>query len=227
MLELRGFVILWWMIIFMRCVHHGECDPQHWTLKNSSKKYEFEIPVHKLLTDMLDNEGKAKLNLDFAMKNITKYKSENIRIRCEISGNPLPRYKWYKDDVLIRENEDRINSKLTPWGARLKIENADVFDSGWYMCKASNNAGEVNTTGYLLIKNEYPPKTKHDDTKNHLQPDIHDDTDIFSGKYNPDVYQTYVAEDKKIAGKRGWVLSEISREHLCQVLWESEHLRNI
>lgn len=52
------------------------------------------------------------------MKNLTKYKGENIRIRCEISGNPLPRYKWFKDDVPIRENEDRINSKLTPWGAR-------------------------------------------------------------------------------------------------------------
>lgn len=52
------------------------------------------------------------------MKNITKYKSENIRICCEISGNPLPRYKWYKDDVPIGENEDRLNSKLTPWGAR-------------------------------------------------------------------------------------------------------------
>lgn len=71
--------------------------------------------------------GKAKLNLDFAMKNITKYKSENIRIRCEISGNPLPRYKWYKDDVPIRENEDRINSKLTPWGARWVVPLTIVF----------------------------------------------------------------------------------------------------
>lgn len=50
MLELRGFVILWWMLIFWRFDHHAECDPQHWTLKNSSKKYPFEIPVHKLLT---------------------------------------------------------------------------------------------------------------------------------------------------------------------------------
>lgn len=214
MLELRGFVILWWMLIFWRFVHHAKCDPQHWTLKNSSKKYDFEIPVHKLLTELLDNEGKAKLNLDFAMKNITKYKSENIRIRCEISGNPLPRYKWYKDDVPIGENEDRLNSKLTPWGARLKIENADVFDSGWYMCKASNNAGEVNTTGYLLIKDEYPPKTKHEDGKNHIQPDISDDTEIFSGKYNPDVYETYVAKDKK-SQERGDGFCQKFRGNTC------------
>lgn len=73
------------------------------------------------------------------MKNITKYKSENIRIRCEISGNPLPRYKWYKDDVPIRENEDRINSKLTPWGARwvvpLDICLAEVFKNYRVICR--------------------------------------------------------------------------------------------
>ncbi|XP_078319395.1 inactive tyrosine-protein kinase transmembrane receptor ROR1-like isoform X3 [Crassostrea virginica] len=163
--------------------------------------------------ELFDNEGKAKLNLDFAMKNLTKYKGENIRIRCEISGNPLPRYKWFKDDVPIRENEDRINSKLTPWGARLKIENADVFDSGWYMCKASNNAGEVNTTGYLQIKNEYPPQTKNHPDK-HQPPDIRDDTDTFSGKYNPDVYKTYVEEDKK-SQERGDGFCQKFRGNTC------------
>ncbi|XP_078319398.1 inactive tyrosine-protein kinase transmembrane receptor ROR1-like isoform X6 [Crassostrea virginica] len=214
MLKLRGSVILWWILVLIKYVHFSESDPQHWTRKNSSKKYEFEIPVHKLgLTELFDNEGKAKLNLDFAMKNLTKYKGENIRIRCEISGNPLPRYKWFKDDVPIRENEDRINSKLTPWGARLKIENADVFDSGWYMCKASNNAGEVNTTGYLQIKNEYPPQTKNHPDK-HQPPDIRDDTDTFSGKYNPDVYKTYVEEDKK-SQERGDGFCQKFRGNTC------------
>ncbi|XP_048763301.1 inactive tyrosine-protein kinase transmembrane receptor ROR1-like isoform X3 [Ostrea edulis] len=164
--------------------------------------------------ELFDDGGKAQLNLDFAMKNITKYKGEHVRIRCEISGNPLPRYKWFKDDVPIRENEDRINSKLTPWGARLKIESADVFDSGWYMCKASNNAGEVNTTGYILIKNEYPPKTKNSGNKGNNQPDIRDDTDTFSGKYNPDVYKTYVAEDKK-SQERGDGFCQAFRGNTC------------
>jgi receptor tyrosine kinase-like orphan receptor 1 len=70
---------------------------------------------------------KAQLNLDFAMKNITKYKGEHVRIRCEISGMPLPRYKWFKDDVPIRENEDRINSKITPWGARWVVSLNNLY----------------------------------------------------------------------------------------------------
>ena len=28
-----------------------------------------------------------------------------------------------------------------------------MFDSGWYTCKASNMAGEVNATGFLTIRN--------------------------------------------------------------------------
>ncbi|XP_062617741.1 inactive tyrosine-protein kinase transmembrane receptor ROR1-like isoform X3 [Saccostrea cucullata] len=218
MLELPQMIFLLWMLYVLRNVDYAECDPGYRSRKNSSShKYAFEIPVHKLgLTELFDDEGngKALLNLDFAMKNITKYKGENVRIRCEISGNPLPRYKWYKDDVLIGENEDRINSKLTPWGARLKIANADVFDSGWYMCKASNNAGEVNTTGYLLIKNEYPPKAKNDD-KGHGLPDIiPDDTEIFSGKYNKDVYETYQEKDKK-SKERGDGFCQTFRGNTC------------
>ncbi|XP_056018475.1 inactive tyrosine-protein kinase transmembrane receptor ROR1-like isoform X4 [Ostrea edulis] len=215
MLELHRVIFLVWILHVLKNVEYAKCDPGRWTRKNSSKKYEFEIPVHKLgLTELFDDGGKAQLNLDFAMKNITKYKGEHVRIRCEISGNPLPRYKWFKDDVPIRENEDRINSKLTPWGARLKIESADVFDSGWYMCKASNNAGEVNTTGYILIKNEYPPKTKNSGNKGNNQPDIRDDTDTFSGKYNPDVYKTYVAEDKK-SQERGDGFCQAFRGNTC------------
>jgi hypothetical protein len=41
-----------------------------------------------------------------------------VRIRCEISGNPLPKYTWFKDNIEIGDNEDRFNVKLTPWGSR-------------------------------------------------------------------------------------------------------------
>lgn len=52
------------------------------------------------------------------MRNITKYRGENVRIRCEISGNPLPRYKWIRKDNLLSDENRRINVKNTPWGSR-------------------------------------------------------------------------------------------------------------
>ncbi|KAK3091292.1 hypothetical protein FSP39_018693 [Pinctada imbricata] len=114
------------------------------------------------------------------MKNITKYKGDDVRIRCEISGNPLPQYYWYKDDIPIGKKDARMNSKNTPWGSRLKIENADVNDSGWYTCIASNVAGEVNATGFLTIKNEYPPPGKKDrDGGKSGAPDISDEDGMY------------------------------------------------
>lgn len=75
------------------------------------------------------------------MKNIIKYKSENIRIRCEIFGNLLLRYKWYKDDVLIWENEDRINSKFIFWGVRwvvfFDICLVEVFKNYRVICRSN------------------------------------------------------------------------------------------
>jgi receptor tyrosine kinase-like orphan receptor 1 len=61
--------------------------------------------------------------MDFEMKNMTKYEGETIRIKCEITGFPLPQYTWYRDDIPIRDLEDRrdpdrINAKPTHWGSR-------------------------------------------------------------------------------------------------------------
>ncbi|XP_071177130.1 inactive tyrosine-protein kinase transmembrane receptor ROR1-like isoform X4 [Mytilus edulis] len=138
--------------------------------------------------------GQPTLNVDFEMKNTTKYKGEIVRLRCEISGNPLPKYSWFKDSIEIGDKEDRFNVKLTPWGSRLKIEKSVPHDSGYYMCIAANRAGAKNATAYLQIKNEHPPKkdNKGGGSKTDVDssfPDLGDDTDRFSGKYDPEIYK--------------------------------------
>lgn len=45
-----------------------------------------------------------------------------------------------------------IQIKVLYYFTRLKIENLEPFDSGWYMCRAVNKAGQVNTTGFLEVK---------------------------------------------------------------------------
>ena len=57
------------------------------------------------------------------MKNLTKYKGENLRIRCEITGFPVPRYHWFKDGKLLRDAVDRKAIRITPWGSRLENMN--------------------------------------------------------------------------------------------------------
>lgn len=58
------------------------------------------------------------VRLDVKMDNITRYKNQNLRIRCEITGYPVPKYEWYKDEVVLRDDKDRVSIKLTPWGSR-------------------------------------------------------------------------------------------------------------
>ena len=69
--------------------------------------------------------GQPSLNLDFIMENVTEYKGEVVRLRCEISVNPLPEYTWYRDNIEIGDNEDRFNIKQVPWGSRY----VQIFDT--------------------------------------------------------------------------------------------------
>ena len=59
------------------------------------------------------------VSLDKNMKNVTKYTQETVRLKCEITGDPVPRYLWSKNDVPIDESDSRRYSvKTTPWGSR-------------------------------------------------------------------------------------------------------------
>jgi len=65
------------------------------------------------------------VQLDAAMRNSSRYEGETLRIRCEITGFPLPRYVWLKDgravDELPASTSRRFSAKTTPWGSRCAI----------------------------------------------------------------------------------------------------------
>jgi len=61
--------------------------------------------------------------MDAELENTTCYELDTVRIKCDITGYPLPRYRWYKDGVRIDRtsaqfNGARFNIKTTPWGSR-------------------------------------------------------------------------------------------------------------
>ncbi|XP_052264611.1 inactive tyrosine-protein kinase transmembrane receptor ROR1-like isoform X2 [Dreissena polymorpha] len=131
--------------------------------------------------DFWDDIGQGKnqsgnVKLDVPMHNETRYRNDNLRLRCEITGYPIPKYQWFKDETVLR-NKDRVSIKITPWGSRLRIKNLTPEDSGTYGCRGWNNHGSVNTTGYVLVKSEVAPDNTDDD---------YDDSDVqmpvFPGK---------------------------------------------
>ncbi|KAL8604779.1 hypothetical protein ACOMHN_017737 [Nucella lapillus] len=60
------------------------------------------------------------VQLDFAMRNVTKYRTQQVRLRCEITGSPIPNYLWYKNGKLLKDNDERgrISIRRTTWGSR-------------------------------------------------------------------------------------------------------------
>ena len=63
----------------------------------------------------------GRLSVDYPMRNVTRREGETARLRCEVSGDPLPRYRWLKDDrhiTIPRRPGARFNSRPTPWGSR-------------------------------------------------------------------------------------------------------------
>ena len=68
------------------------------------------------------------MQLDAAMEDVVASQGGTVRIKCEITGYPLPRYVWYKDEVAVDSAaasvdetvvaQTRFNVKTTPWGSR-------------------------------------------------------------------------------------------------------------
>ena len=83
--------------------------------KQYSRSVELIFCVH------LSSSG--HISLDYDMRNITKYEGEMVRIRCEITGDPIPQYWWFKNDSPLDDLEadidsGRISYKTTHWGSR-------------------------------------------------------------------------------------------------------------
>jgi len=74
------------------------------------------------------------VQLDAHMLNSSKHEGATVRIRCEITGYPLPRYRWLRGRTVLadgsrgagdgqadggtKESNKRVDAKTTPWGSR-------------------------------------------------------------------------------------------------------------
>lgn len=86
---------------------------------------------------------------------------ESVTLECRISAYPAPTVAWYREDYHI---ESSIDFQITfeAGVARLVIREAFAEDSGKFTCTASNEAGSVSTSCYLLVQGKYGEKWRAD-----------------------------------------------------------------
>ncbi|KAG5283757.1 hypothetical protein AALO_G00045780, partial [Alosa alosa] len=82
---------------------------------------------------------------------MTVTEGESVTLECQISGHPAPGIMWFREDYRI---ESSIDFQITYEGgyARLVIREAFAEDSGRFTCTATNEAGTISTSCYLLVK---------------------------------------------------------------------------
>uniref|UniRef100_A0A8B9LQF4 Ig-like domain-containing protein n=1 Tax=Astyanax mexicanus TaxID=7994 RepID=A0A8B9LQF4_ASTMX len=101
---------------------------------------------------------KLKFHPGFPLKekyyNTTVTEGESVTLECQISGHPTPGIMWFREDFRI---ESSIDFQITyeKSFARLVIREAFAEDSGRFTCTATNEAGTISTSCYLLVKGNY------------------------------------------------------------------------
>lgn len=76
---------------------------------------------------------------------------ESVTLDCQIGGRPAPVVLWFREDYQIESSID-FQISYTDGIARLTIREAFAEDSGRFSCTATNEAGTVSTSCYLLVK---------------------------------------------------------------------------
>ncbi|XP_074490966.1 hemicentin-1 isoform X1 [Sebastes fasciatus] len=73
---------------------------------------------------------------------------KSVTLECESNAVPPPTVTWYKNGRVVTES---VNLRILSEGQMLEIKGSEVSDTGQYVCKATNVAGQVDKNFHLNI----------------------------------------------------------------------------
>ncbi|GAA6232940.1 tyrosine-protein kinase transmembrane receptor ROR2 [Lates japonicus] len=86
------------------------------------------------------------------VNNITHFQGQTATLHCKVAGNPRPTIRWLKNDAPVVQEQGRITIRKTEAGSKLRIQDLDTTDTGYYQCVASNSFKVISATGVLYVK---------------------------------------------------------------------------
>ncbi|XP_021567296.1 tyrosine-protein kinase transmembrane receptor ROR2, partial [Carlito syrichta] len=110
------------------------------------------------------------LNFLEPVNNITIVQGQTATLHCKVAGNPPPNVRWLKNDAPVVQEPRRIIIRKTEFGSRLRIQDLDTTDTGYYQCVASNGVKTITATGVLFVRLGPTHSPNHN-----FQDDYHED----------------------------------------------------
>ncbi|XDV53751.1 hypothetical protein PO909_022179 [Leuciscus waleckii] len=84
--------------------------------------------------------------------NITIVQGQTATLHCKVAGHPRPNIRWLKNDAPVVQEQGRISIRKTDAGSKLRIQDLDTTDTGYYQCVASNSIKVISATGVLYVR---------------------------------------------------------------------------
>ncbi|KAG1970990.1 tyrosine-protein kinase transmembrane receptor ROR2 [Pimephales promelas] len=94
--------------------------------------------------------------------NITIVQGQTATLHCKVAGHPRPNIRWLKNDAPVVQEQGRISIRKTEAGSKLRIQDLDTTDTGYYQCVASNSIKVISATGVLYVRLGQSPPTGSD-----------------------------------------------------------------
>lgn len=77
----------------------------------------------------------------------------HVTLECRVAGSQPMAVSWYKDDKEIH-SDHKYKLDFSESTASVTITSLEQSDGGVYTCRASNDAGEKETSGTLSVKGQ-------------------------------------------------------------------------
>ncbi|XP_064164091.1 tyrosine-protein kinase transmembrane receptor ROR2 isoform X2 [Anguilla rostrata] len=97
------------------------------------------------------------------VNNMTVVQGQTATLHCKVMGNPRPTVRWLKNDAPVVQEHGRISIRKTEAGSKLRIQDLDTTDTGYYQCVASNSVKVITATGVLYVRLGQSPTHGPDD----------------------------------------------------------------
>uniref|UniRef100_A0A3B3XJ54 Ig-like domain-containing protein n=2 Tax=Poecilia mexicana TaxID=48701 RepID=A0A3B3XJ54_9TELE len=117
----------------------------------SEEEFEDWEPQEAVAVPMRAQEPAVPPTILAGLKNLTVTEGESVTLECQISGQPAPIIMWFREDYKIESSID-FQISYENGVARMMIREAFAEDSGRFTCTATNEAGTISTSCYLLVK---------------------------------------------------------------------------